>query len=72
MQLNRSGNFCGVAEMIGPVDFGATTEFWEWKGKFPVKWHFIKDVPFKRIVHITLEGNENQSIICSRDTQEVS
>ena len=58
--------------MVGPVDFEATTGFWDRRGKFPVKWHIIKDVPFKRIVHITLEGNENQSIICSRDTQEVS
>ena len=72
MQLNRSRNFCGVAEMVGPVDFGGTTEFWEWQGKFPVKWHMIKDVPFEQIAHITLECNENRSIIRSRDTQQVS
>jgi len=72
MQVNRSGNFCGVAEMVGPVDFGGITEFWDWKGKFPVKWHMIKDLPFREIDHITLEGNENQSIIWSRDTQQVT
>jgi hypothetical protein len=72
MQLTRSGHFCGVAEMVGPVDFGGRTEFWEWKDKFPVKWHMIKDVPLRQILHITVESNENQSIIFSRDVQEVS
>jgi hypothetical protein len=72
MQVTRSGHFCGVAEMVGPVDFGARTEFWEWKDKFPVKWHMIKDVPFRQILHITVESNENRSIIFSRDVQEVS
>jgi hypothetical protein len=72
MQVTRSGHFCGVAEMVGPVDFGARTEFWEWEDKFPVKWHMIKDVPFRQILHITLESNENRSIIFSRDVQEVS
>jgi hypothetical protein len=62
-QVTGSANFCGVAEMVGPVDFVARTEFWDWKGKFPVKWHMIKDVPFKQILHITLESNENRSII---------
>jgi hypothetical protein len=72
MQLIRSGHFCGVAEMVGPVDFGARTEFWKWLDKFPVKWHMIKDVPFRQIHHITVESNENRSIIFSRDVQEVS
>lgn len=69
--MNKSAHFCGVAEMVGPVDFGATSEFWDWKDKFPVKWHMIKDVPFSQIGHITLENNENRSIICSRDSQQV-
>lgn len=42
MHLNKSAKFCGVAEMVGHVDFGAITKFWEWKDKFPVKCHMIK------------------------------
>ena len=72
IQLNISGNFYGLDEMVGPVDFQGTTKFWEWKGKFPMKWHMIKDVPFEQIAHITLECNENLSIIRSQDTQQVS
>jgi hypothetical protein len=72
VEINVSNNFCGVAEMVGPVDFRANFFFWEWKDKFPVKWHMIKDVPFSQILHITLESNENRSIIFSRDTQQVN
>ena len=71
-QINGSRNFCGVAEMVGPVDFEATTGFWDRRGKFPVKWHIIKDVPFTQVRHITLENNGNESIIDSRDVQQVS
>ncbi|KAK4374501.1 hypothetical protein RND71_005178 [Anisodus tanguticus] len=44
--VNASGQFCGVAEMTGPVDFYKDMDFWQqdkWSGSFPVKWHFIKD-----------------------------
>lgn len=66
MQVIRSGNFCGVAEMDGPVDW-----VWDrdWKGKFPVKWHIVKDVPYSKFHHIAAG---NLSIIYSRDTQQVS
>ena len=71
-QVHKSSHFCGVAEMVGPVDFGATSEFWDWKDKFPVKWHMIKDVPFGQVAHITLESTGNLSIIGSRESQQVN
>ncbi|KAL6008693.1 hypothetical protein ACLOJK_021919, partial [Asimina triloba] len=72
--VNASGQFCGVAEMIGPVDFQKDMDFWQqdkWTGSFPVKWHIIKDVPNANFRHIILENNENKPVTNSRDTQEV-
>ncbi|PWA91642.1 hypothetical protein CTI12_AA088980 [Artemisia annua] len=36
--VNASGQFCGVAEMTGPVDFHKDMDFWQqdkWSGSFP-------------------------------------
>lgn len=74
MQVNASGQFCGVAEMVGTVDFNKNMDFWQqdkWSGSFPVKWHIIKDVPNANFRHIILENNENKPVTNSRDTQEV-
>lgn len=73
-KVNASGQFCGVAEMTGPVDFHRDMDFWQqdkWSGSFPVKWHFIKDLPNPNFRHIILENNENKPVTNSRDTQEV-
>lgn len=72
--VNTSGQFVGVAEMVGPVDFNKRVEYWQqdkWIGCFPVKWHIVKDVPNSLLKHITLEYNENKPVTNSRDTQEV-
>ncbi|XP_058201719.1 YTH domain-containing protein ECT4-like [Rhododendron vialii] len=72
--VNASGQFCGVAEMIGPVDFRKDMDFWQqdkWSGSFPVKWHIIKDLPNPNFRHIILENNENKPVTNSRDTQEI-
>ncbi|XP_010539565.1 PREDICTED: uncharacterized protein LOC104813600 isoform X2 [Tarenaya hassleriana] len=72
--VNASGQFCGVAEMTGRVDFKKSMEFWQqdkWTGYFPVKWHIVKDVPNPQLRHIILENNENKPVTNSRDTQEV-
>ncbi|XP_074323695.1 YTH domain-containing protein ECT2-like [Apium graveolens] len=72
--VNASGQFCGVAEMTGAVDFQKDMDFWQqdkWSGSFPVKWHIIKDVPNPNFRHIILENNENKPVTNSRDTQEV-
>ncbi|KAI3459177.1 hypothetical protein Pfo_015840 [Paulownia fortunei] len=73
--VNASGQFCGVAEMSGPVDLHKDMDFWQqdkWNGSFPVKWHIIKDVPNPNFRHIILENNENKPVTNSRDTQEIS
>nr|CAD1829718.1 unnamed protein product [Ananas comosus var. bracteatus] len=72
--VNGSGRFCGVAEMLGRVDFQRDMDFWQqdkWSGSFSVKWHIIKDVPNTNFRQITLENNENKPVTHSRDTQEV-
>ncbi|XP_050218380.1 YTH domain-containing protein ECT1-like [Mercurialis annua] len=72
--VNASGQFCGVAEMVGPVDFERNADYWQqdrWSGQFPVHWHIIKDVPNSRFRHILLENNDNKPVTHSRDSQEV-
>ncbi|KAJ9550683.1 hypothetical protein OSB04_014728 [Centaurea solstitialis] len=72
--VNASGQFCGVAEMVGPVDFENDAEYWQqdrWSGQFRVQWHIIKDVPNSRFRHIVLENNDNKPVTHSRDSQEV-
>nr|XP_043628401.1 LOW QUALITY PROTEIN: YTH domain-containing protein ECT1 [Erigeron canadensis] len=72
--VNASGQFCGVAEMIGPIDFENDSDHWQqdrWCGQFRVQWHIIKDVPNTRFRHILLENNENKPVTHSRDSQEV-
>ncbi|KAK1316192.1 hypothetical protein QJS10_CPA05g00144 [Acorus calamus] len=73
--VNASGQFCGVAEMVGPVDFHKDMDFWQqdkWTGSFPVKWHIVKDVPNTNFRNIILENNENKPVTNSRDTQEIT
>ncbi|XP_077247947.1 YTH domain-containing protein ECT4-like [Tasmannia lanceolata] len=72
--VNTSGQFVGIAEMVGPVDFNKNLEYWQqdkWNGCFPLKWHIVKDVPNNLLKHITLENNDNKPVTNSRDTQEV-
>ncbi|PSS00290.1 YTH domain-containing family protein like [Actinidia chinensis var. chinensis] len=72
--VNGSGQFVGVAEMIGPVDFNKDMGFWQldkWNGVFPVKWHVLKDTPNTQLRHIILENNDNRPVTFSRDTQEI-
>ncbi|KAK3145830.1 hypothetical protein QOZ80_3BG0258110 [Eleusine coracana subsp. coracana] len=72
--VNTSGQFVGLAEMVGRVDFNKTVEHWQqdkWTGCFPVKWHIVKDIPNSLLKHIILEYNENKPVTNSRDTQEV-
>lgn len=72
--VNASGQFVGVAEMIGRVDFDKNMDFWQldkWNGFFPVKWRIIKDIPNTQLRHIILENNDNRPVTYTRDTQEV-
>ncbi|CAL4956884.1 unnamed protein product [Urochloa decumbens] len=72
--VNGSGHFCGMAEMVGPVDFYKDMDFWcqdKWTGCFPVRWHIVKDIPNYSLQHITLQNNENKPVTHSRDTQEI-
>ncbi|CAN8291121.1 unnamed protein product [Cochlearia groenlandica] len=72
--VNASSQFCGVAEMVGPVDFNTSVEYWQqdrWSGHFPVKWLIVKDVPNIFFRHIIIENNDNKPVTNSRDTQEV-
>ncbi|KAL5566423.1 hypothetical protein UlMin_029587, partial [Ulmus minor] len=72
--VNASGQFVGVAEMMGQVDFNKSMDFWQvdkWNGFFPVKWHIVKDIPNAQLRHIILENNENRPVTFTRDTQEI-
>ncbi|XP_074325567.1 YTH domain-containing protein ECT3-like isoform X2 [Apium graveolens] len=72
--VNGSGQFVGLAEMIGKVDFAKNLNFWqteEWNGFFPVRWHIIKDIPNIQLRHIIIENNDNEPVTHTRDTKEI-
>lgn len=72
--VNGSGHFCGVAQMVSEVQFNEDTGIWtqdKWRGRFEIKWIYVKDVPNNQLRHIRLENNENKPVTNSRDTQEV-
>ena len=72
--VNGSGHFCGIAQMMSPIDYNKNSSVWaqdKWKGQFEVKWVYVKDVPNSQLRHIRLENNENKPVTNSRDTQEV-
>lgn len=74
IQVNTSGKFLGIAEMVGQVDFKKSMDFWQeerWSGFFPLQWHIVKDVPNINFKNITLPNNDNRLVYYSRDTQEV-
>lgn len=72
--VNGSGHFCGVAEMVSPVDYKTRASVWaqgKWKGQFRVRWVFVKDVPNSQLRHIRIETNENKPVTNSRDVTEI-
>ncbi|KAF8329972.1 YT521-B-like domain-containing protein [Cantharellus anzutake] len=73
--VNASGHFCGVAEMLTPVDYTRTSTVWaqdKWKGVFKVRWIFVRDIPNAVLRGIRLENTqERKPVTNSRDTQEL-
>lgn len=74
--VNASGHFCGVAEMLTPLDYSVTSNVWaqgdKWKGVMKLRWIYIKDIPNPALRHLKLMNtNEQKPVTSSRDTQEV-
>jgi len=74
--VNASGHFCGMAQMLTPVDYNTSSNVWaqdgKWKGTFKVRWIFVKDLPNGQLRHIRLTNTpEMKSVTQSRDTQEL-
>uniref|UniRef100_A0A5K3FAS9 YTH domain-containing protein n=1 Tax=Mesocestoides corti TaxID=53468 RepID=A0A5K3FAS9_MESCO len=72
--VNTSGCFCGVAEMISPVDKTKQLDIWQdsrWRGAFKVRWIYAKNVPNRLLRHIQVESSENRAVTHLRDTNEI-
>ncbi|KAF8323374.1 YTH-domain-containing protein [Clavulina sp. PMI_390] len=73
--VNTSGHFCGMAEMLSPLDYSQTSSVWaqdKWKGSFKVRWIFVRDIPNGILRGIKLENTpERKPVTNSRDTQEL-
>lgn len=71
----NSGQFCGMARMMSPVDYTTSSSVWtqtdKWKGRMDVRWIFVKDIPNSHLRHIRVWNNENKPVTNSRDTQEL-
>ena len=74
-RLICSGQFCGMARMMSPVDYNKSSSVWtqvdKWKGRMEVRWIFVKDIPNPQLRHIRVWNNENKPVTNSRDTQEL-
>ncbi|KAJ7481135.1 YT521-B-like domain-containing protein [Mycena galericulata] len=73
--VNASGHFCGMAEMLTPVDYTRSSTVWasdKWKGVFKVRWIYVRDIPNVNLRHIKLlNTTERKPVTNSRDTQEL-
>jgi len=73
--IDGSGQFCGMARMMSPVDYTTSSSVWtqtdKWKGRMDVRWIFVKDIPNAQLRHIRVWNNENKPVTNSRDTQEL-
>lgn len=73
--VNASGHFCGMAEMLTPVDYTRSSTVWasdKWKGVFKVRWIYVRDIPNTNLRHIRLNNtSERKPVTNSRDTQEL-
>lgn len=73
--VNGSSKFCGVARMVGAVDFTKESDIWlggtRWKGLFPVEWLQVQDIPNKVFRYLRVSTNSNKCVTNSRDTQEL-
>ena len=75
--VNASGHFCGMAQMLTPLDYTTSSNVWaqdgKWKGTFKVRWIYVKDLPNNQLRHIRLTNTaECKPVTQSRDTQELT
>uniref|UniRef100_V5E5G9 YTH domain-containing protein n=2 Tax=Kalmanozyma brasiliensis (strain GHG001) TaxID=1365824 RepID=V5E5G9_KALBG len=75
--VNASGHFCGMAQMLTPLDYATSSNVWaqdgKWKGTFKVRWIYVKDLPNGQLRHIRLTNTpECKPVTQSRDTQELT
>ena len=75
--VNASGHFCGMAQMLTPLDYTTSSNVWaqdgKWKGTFKVRWIYVKDLPNNQLRHIRLTNTpEVKPVTQSRDTQELT
>ncbi|EPQ28660.1 uncharacterized protein PFL1_03963 [Pseudozyma flocculosa PF-1] len=75
--VNASGHFCGMAQMLTPLDYTTSSNVWaqdgKWKGTFKVRWIYVKDLPNNQLRHIRLHNTpEVKPVTQSRDTQELT
>jgi len=55
----NSGQFAGVAQMVGEVRFNLIFNYWweelKWSGNFPVKWVYVKDLHHDAVAHLSAD-----------------
>lgn len=81
--VNKSGRFCGIAEMISPIIEGdSRAQIWEthtssykFPNLFKIKWWYIKDVQVKCFNHLRWKVDSQDSPLQTlghcRDTEQV-
>ena len=55
----NSGQFTGVAQMVGEVRFNMIFNYWweelKWSGNFPVKWIYVKDLHHDIVSNLSVD-----------------
>ncbi|CAM9675884.1 unnamed protein product, partial [Phaeothamnion confervicola] len=75
VSTNSTNCFCGIAEMVGPVEFKVSERRREecaGSASFPIRWVFVKNVPNRLLKQITLPNCDNRPLTGTRDAQEVA
>ena len=68
----NSGQFTGVAQMVGEVRFSSIFNYWweelKWSGNFPIKWIYVKDLHHDAVSQLTVDDT---SIVRLKDGSPV-
>ncbi|CDW83578.1 UNKNOWN [Stylonychia lemnae] len=75
--INKSSQFCSVAKLLSDSSYQPPSCIkWDsqdkWDGQFKLDWIFVKDIPNKYFKPLKNKLNDYQSVVHSRDVQEVS
>jgi hypothetical protein len=75
---DNTGHFCGMAELVGPLQeiakLGKWESFGKWQSAFKVRWLYLKDINKREFSHISIpvkNGESRRCVTTLRDSSEI-